>query len=231
LVEALAALAIAFVIIVASSAMIHNVALFFDRGTRGVADGERLMLAVARLAADFGSARFVAHRTDQGVATAFAAAAASHDRPANIMFVAAGRDGSGPRADDDVISLTIERDGDIRRLVRRRATWPGPRTRFEDVALEDPVVLLEGGLDISFVFGRLTPDGGLAWYESWAGEPAPPRYVRLILRDPATGADLLGESDFTVRADAPAACGRAEAALGCLAAAPSIPAAVPEAQR
>jgi hypothetical protein len=231
LVEALAALAIASVIIIASTALIHNVALFFDRGTRGVTDAERLMLAVERLAGDFSSARFVSRRTDDGAAAAFAAEQGSSERPASIIFVGAGRDGSGPRTEDDVISLMVEEDGEIRRLVRRRATWPGPRTRFEDVMLQDPVVLIEGKLDISFVFGRVTPGGALAWYASWAGEWVPPRYVRLILRDRATGADLLGEADFVVRANAPAACGRADAAIGCLSVAPSVQTGASEAER
>ena len=159
LVEVLAALAIASVIILASTALIHNVALFFDRGTRGATEAERLMLAVERLAGDFGSARFALRRTDNGPAAAFAAEQASGDRPANVVFVAAGHAGSGSRADDDLISLSIEKDGDVNRLVRRRATWPGPRTRFEDVAPQDQVVLIEGRLDISFVFGRIMPDG------------------------------------------------------------------------
>jgi Tfp pilus assembly protein FimT len=231
LVEALAALAIASVIIIASTALVHNVALFFDRGTRSVTDAERLMLAVERLAADFSSARFVARRVGDGASAAFAARPASNDGPANIIFVGARRDGSGSRADDDIISLTVEADGEVRRLVRRRAIWPGSGARFEDVTLGDPVVLVEGRLEISFLFGRLMPDGALAWYSSWAGESGPPRYVRLILRNPATGADLLGESDFVVRANAPAACGRAEAALACLSVAPSVPVGVPEAER
>src|SRR3954454_24666968 len=70
LVEVLAALAIASVIIMASAALIHNVALFFDRGTRAVTEAERLMLAVERLAGDFGSARFVPRRTEQRTAAA-----------------------------------------------------------------------------------------------------------------------------------------------------------------
>src|SRR5258708_26138660 len=77
LIEALAALAIASVIIMASAALVHNVALFFDRGTRGVSDAERLMLAVGRLAGDFGSARFVWRGTEDGSAAAFAGQQAS----------------------------------------------------------------------------------------------------------------------------------------------------------
>jgi prepilin-type N-terminal cleavage/methylation domain-containing protein len=231
LVEVLAALAIASVIIMASAALIRNVALFFDRGTRGVTEAERLMLAVERLAGDFGSARFVWRRTEEGATVAFAAEQASSERPASITFVGAGRAVSTPRVDDDLISLIVEEEGEVRRLVRRRATWPGPRVRFEDAAPQDPVVLIEGKVDISFVYGRVTPDGGLAWYANWAGERMLPRYVRLILRDRATGADLLGEADFMVRANAPAACGRSDAAVACLSAAPPVQTDTSEAER
>src|SRR6185312_4308948 len=73
LIEVLAALAIASVIIMASAALVHNVALFFDRGTRQVTEAERLMLAVERLAGDFGSARFASRKTQVGgPAAAFA---------------------------------------------------------------------------------------------------------------------------------------------------------------
>jgi prepilin-type N-terminal cleavage/methylation domain-containing protein len=231
LVEVLAALAIASVIIMASAALIRNVALFFDRGTRGVTEAERLMLAVERLAGDFGSARFVWRRTEDGAVAAFAAEQATSEWPASITFVGAGRAVSTPRVDDDLINLIVEQEGEVRRLVRRRATWPGPRARFEDVTLQDPVVLIEGKVNISFVFGRVTPEGALAWYASWAGERVLPRYVRLILRDRATGADLLGEADFLVRANAPAACGRADAALACLTAAPPVQIDASEAER
>jgi prepilin-type N-terminal cleavage/methylation domain-containing protein len=231
LVEVLAALAIASVIIMASAALIRNVALFFDRGTRGVTEAERLMLAVERLSADLGSARFVWRRTENGAAAAFAAEQASSERPASVTFVGAGRAGLTARADDDLISLTVEEDGEIRRLVRRRTAWPGPRARFEDVTPQDPVVLIEGKLDISLVYARVMPDGAIGWYANWAGERVLPRYVRLMLRDRATGADLLGEADFIVRANAPAACGRADAAVACLTSAPPSQTDTSEAER
>jgi type II secretory pathway component PulJ len=227
LVEALAALAIASAIMIASAALIRNVALFFDRGTRGASQAERLMLAIGRLAGDFASARFVPRRVDDGIAIAFAAEPASAEQPARVLFVSAG--GIAPMSHgDELVSLTVEQDGELRRLVRRRAEWPGQRARFEDVTPQDPVVLIEGKLDMSFVFGRVTPDGALAWYASWAGEWVLPRYVRLILRDRVTGADLLGEAAFVVRADAPAACGRSEADPACLFTAPPIDASEPE---
>jgi prepilin-type N-terminal cleavage/methylation domain-containing protein len=225
LIEVLAALAIASVIIMASTALIHNVALFFDRGTRGVTEAERLMLAVERLAGDFSSARFVSRKTEVG-----AAGAAFAGEPASIVFVGAGRAASGS-LDDDLISLMVEQDGEISRLVRRRATWPGPRARFEDVTPQDSVVLIEGKLDISFVFGRFAPDGALAWQANWAGEGVLPQYVRLNLRDRATGANLLGEADFVIRANAPAACGQADAVVACLSVATSAQSTAPEPKR
>jgi prepilin-type N-terminal cleavage/methylation domain-containing protein len=224
LVEVLAALAIASVIIIASAALIRNVALYFDRGTRGATEAERLMLAVGRLAGDFGSARFLARRTADGAALAFAA------QQASVVFVGAG--GVASRSsDDELVSLTIERDGDLERLVRRRATWPGQGGRFEDVTPQDAVVLIEGRLDMSFAFGRSAPNGALVWYSSWTGESALPRYVRLIVRDRGTGANLLGEADFVVRADAPPACGRTAADLACLSVAPTLPTDLSEPER
>ena len=229
LIEVLAALAIASVIIMASTALIHNVALFFDRGTRGVTEAERLMLAVERLAGDFSSARFVSRKTEAGAAAAaFAGESASGE--ARIVFVGAGRAASGS-LDDDLISLMVEQDGEISRLVRRRATWPGPQARFEDVAPQDPVVLLEGKLDISFTFGRFTPDGALAWQASWDREGVLPQYVRLNLRDRSTGANLLGEADFVIRANAPAACGQADAVIACLSVATSVQSNAPAPKR
>ena len=221
LIEVLAALAIASVIIMASTALIHNVALFFDRGTREVTEAERLMLAVERLAGDFRSARFGLRRTEEGAtAAAFVGEPSSGEGSARIVFVGAGRAASRS-LDDDLISLMIEQDGEISRLVRRRATWPGPRARFEDVVPQDPVVLIEGKLDISFTFARFASDGGLAWQASWGREGVLPQYVRLNLRDRSTGANLLGEADFVIRANAPAVCGQADAMVACLSVATS----------
>jgi prepilin-type N-terminal cleavage/methylation domain-containing protein len=215
LVEVLAALAIASLIIIASAALIRNVAIYFDRGTRGATEAERLVLAVGRLAGDFGSARFVSRRTADGTAVAFAAEQESAGRPARVVFVGAGGVASSS-SDDEVVSLTIEQDGDVKRLVRRRATWPGGRARFEDVTPKDPVVLIEGKLDMSFAFGRPTLAGAPVWSSSWIGQLTLPRYVRLILRDRITGADLLGEATFVVRADAPPGCGQSNAKADCL---------------
>jgi prepilin-type N-terminal cleavage/methylation domain-containing protein len=215
LIEVLAALAVGSVIIMATAGLIHDVARHFDRGTRGAQEAERLMLAVERLAQDFNSARFVGWTTEGGPAVAFSGEPATRDKPAKVMFVGNAGIMAGPQG-EEVVALTVELAGETTRLVRRRAAWTGPRTRLEDVSPQDAVVLVEGAFDIAFIFGRIAPGGALAWGESWIGQTTLPRFVRLILRDRATGSDLLGEADFVVRADAPPGCGRLDAGASCL---------------
>jgi prepilin-type N-terminal cleavage/methylation domain-containing protein len=210
LVEVLAALAIAAVIIVATGALVHNVALHFEQGTRGVSEGERLILAVERLAADIGSARFVSRTSkDSSVqgstAIAFIGEPATAEQPAMMIFVGPGGTADNHRG-EEVVSLTVEQEGDVTRLVRRRAPWFGPRTRFEELTMNDPVVLLEGKFLISFAFGRVSPENALAWSDDWKGQVSLPRFVRLQLRDRVTGADLLAGTKFVIHADASAGC-------------------------
>lgn len=215
LIEVLAALAISSVIIVATAALIHTVAGNFDRGTRNVDAADRLVLAMQRLAADFGSARFVVWTTQSGPALAFTGDPANGEKLARIMFVSGADIGSLSRG-DEVVSLTIEQTDDATRLVRRRAAWTGANMLINNAAMQDAVVLIEGNLDMSFLFGG--PDGGgtLVWSRSWSGQTTLPRFVRLIMRDRATGADPVGEADFIVNADAPLACGRPDASPDCL---------------
>jgi prepilin-type N-terminal cleavage/methylation domain-containing protein len=219
LVEVLAAFAIGAVIIAACAALIHNVVLNFDRGTKTVDVAERFILAIDRLSADFASARAVARRTEAGPALAFLGEPGGGQTPGKIVFVAAAPVAGAPPG-DEVVMLTVEQDESAMRLVRRRASWPGPMSRFEDVTPGNPVVLIEGKWNISFLFGRLTPERGLAWYSSWIGEAMLPRFVRLLVRD-SNGRDLLGEADFVIRTNAPASCGRSDASVSCFTAAPA----------
>jgi general secretion pathway protein J len=218
LVEVLAAFAIGAVIIAACAALIHNVALNFDRGTKTVDVAERFVLAIDRLSADFASVRAVARRSEAGPALAFLGEPGGGQTPGKILFVAAAPVTGAPPG-DEVVMLTIEQDEKVMRLVRRRASWPGPASSFDDVAPDNPVVLIEGKWSISFLFGRLTPERALAWHSSWIGEAMLPRFVRLMVRD-SNGRDVLGEADFVIRADAPATCGRSDASVSCLTAAP-----------
>jgi prepilin-type N-terminal cleavage/methylation domain-containing protein len=215
LIEALAALAVGSVVILATAALIHDVARHFDRGTRGAQESERIMVAVERLAQDFNSTRFVGWSVDGKPTVAFTGEPAKDDKPAKVTFVGDAGLMAGPQG-EEVVTLTIEPAGELTRLVRRRAAWAGPRMRLEDVSPQDAVVLIEGAVDMAFAFGRIAPSGALEWNESWIEQSTLPRFVRLILTDRTTGSDLLGEADFVVRADAPPGCGSPTAGTSCL---------------
>src|SRR5438105_3121570 len=114
LLEILAALAIVSVIILMIVSLVGNVSHYFDRGARRVSSAESLVLAVDRLADDFGSARFL-HQPRGGVATAtFRAEPASAEGPAKIIFVG-GSDNSGSST-EEVITLTVEEAGEVKQL-------------------------------------------------------------------------------------------------------------------
>jgi len=214
LLEMLAAFAIASVIILATAALLHNLAVPFARGTSRVANGERLALAAERLATDIGSARFILQPTSAGPSVAFLG------ETRRVTFIGvSGLDaplrGQVARS-AEVVSFDIEADGDATHVVRRRAPWLGARTQFQDAALGDQVVLLAGAFEAAFSFARAAPDGALTWVNSWANEPALPRLVKLSLRDRTSGIDLFGGATFAIHANAPPACALQDAAKDCL---------------
>jgi len=208
LLETLTALAIAAVIILATTGLLRDVLLHFDRGTRRVTEAEHLLQTVHRLAGDFASARFILRPNVPGAPAPQGAGVLFIGDPSSVTFVAAGGVMTGPQG-EEMVKLSVEGDGEISRLVRRRAAWREPHAYFEDTPPKDPVVMLEGRVDISFTYGRLSPEGALTWSDNWTGEFGLPRLVRVIVREPNSGVDLLAEAPFLVRADAPAACARA----------------------
>ena len=211
LIELLAALAVGAVVLAGLAGLVRNVGLTFERGTRGVGNAERVLLAVERLAADFASARFIVHVDDAG-----RPAVLFDGDPERVVFVTAGHAAIGPRR-DEVVAFAIEREGGLTRLVRRRAPFSGPRAGLARVVPADPVVLLEGQLALRFAFAASASDGKTQWTDRWVERAALPRQVRLLARDPGSGADLLAPAVLSIRADAPASCAL-EASVACISA-------------
>ncbi|WP_316184085.1 prepilin-type N-terminal cleavage/methylation domain-containing protein [Bradyrhizobium sp. SZCCHNRI1003] len=209
LIEVLAALAIGAAVIAGVAALIHNVALNFDRGTGLAGKADQLLLAAERIGADLGSARQLPRGRDAKAGVAFVG------EPGQLRFIAAGGVAAGPQG-EEVVSLTVEDVEGTAHLIRRRAPWSGPRTLFESLALRDPIDLIEGNVDIAFAFGSFGADGNLIWSDSWRSQRLLPRLVRLTIRDRASGAELLPGLAFRLRSDAPLGCAQADASADCL---------------
>lgn len=205
LLELLAAITVGAVILAAVAALVRNVGLSFEAGTRAVGYAERLMLAVERLSADFASARYAQISAEESARAVFAGG------PKKVAFVAAAGVSAGPPG-EEIVLLEVVETAEATRLVRRRAPWLGLRTPLQDTRPGDAVVLLEGRLRIAFSYA----DRSLVWTSVWADRPDLPRHIRLDLRDGASGAPLLGPLDFEIRADAPPACARADATPACV---------------
>ena len=209
LLEILAALAVTATVLLATIGLLRSLTFTFDRGTRRVDQAEQMVLAIERLSQDIASTRY-GQREAGGAPVALLSG--MRDR---LSFLA--RAGMGPKAgEEEAIALTVETAQGSTKLVRRRAAWPGGQARLEDQTFGNPVVLIEGDVDIALAYGRTEPTGALVWADAWVGQPTLPRFVRVTVRERATGADLLPGAVFTLRADAPPACAKAEADAGCL---------------
>jgi prepilin-type N-terminal cleavage/methylation domain-containing protein len=209
LLELLAAMAVGAVVLAGLAGLIRNVGLTFEAGTRGVGNAERLLLAVERLAGDFASVRYLQKSADESVRAVFIGG------PKKVAFVSA----AGVAANlsgEEVVILEVEESGELSRLVRRRSRWLGARTPLAEVKPTDPVVLIEGRLQIAFAYA----DQALVWKDRWVDAPDLPRFVRLLMRDKTTGATTFGFPDFPIRSDAPPACSKPDATPACIAASP-----------
>jgi len=208
LIEVLAALAIGSAVIAATAVLINNVALNFDRRTGLVGKTDQLLLAVDRLATDIGAVRQVKQGDGADATAAF-------NGDANQITFVTGSSAGGGRG-EDVVRLQVEETDGVNHLIRRRARWLGQRTPFAGVALQDPVSMIEGQVDIAFAFGSPGPDGTFSWSATWIGQPLLPQLVRLTVRDRASGADLLPGVQFALRADAPIGCAQPGANAECV---------------
>jgi general secretion pathway protein J len=203
LVETLAGLAIASMIILSTGTLIHQGAFFFDRGTRAVDENEQLALAIECLTRDFAAVRFLVQKTTNGTGVGFIGEPTSAEEGGRIVFVTAGGREAGPQG-EGVVSISVEASDDVTQLVRRRAPWYG-HMRLEDAQPGDAAVLLKGKFSVSFSFSKLAQDGNATWSDHWTDEKGLPHSVRMILRDEATGASLV-DAIFAIHADAPPVC-------------------------
>jgi len=205
LIEVLAAFAISASIIVGVGSLLHHIGLSFDRGISGVNEAERFSLAMDRLSQDFAAARFISIMPEKdGERGAKASPQLVFKGGANKVTLVSASDRSAMRA--EVVTFSVETfDDGSSQLVRRSAVWRGPGASIFADATDNTVVLLKGRYAISFNYGQLK-NGTMSWSQSWQDEQSLPAAVRLSLRDPVSGGNLVTGADFILRADFPAGC-------------------------
>ena len=149
-----------------TAGLMWNVTVFFDHGTRGVSEADGLVRAVDRLSADFGAARFAQRTTASGgVAAAFIGRSGKGSRNAKVVFVSGDTVSTSPQT-EELVALSTEYTDNTTRLVRRQSPWLGPRTQIEGIIGKDPVILIEGQVDIDFSFAKATPGGTFSWQDT-----------------------------------------------------------------
>ena len=204
LIETLAALALASIIVVAASALVHQGLFTFDHGAEAVDQEEELSLAMSSLRRDFAAVRYVRKKSLVGATPPSARTVefigqANADGQPDIIFVTGGGRATGV-AGEEIVGLSVEEGDSVTKLIRRRAPWTGPMQQLASATLHDPVVLLRGNIAVSFSYSQLAPNGTLVWRDRWANEAALPHSVRLTLADGNSGADLQ-TAEFLIRAD------------------------------
>lgn len=115
-----------------------------------------------------------------------------------------------------LVRLRAENAEGSTQLIRDRAPLLPGEAIIEDPSWRDAVVLLEGPFDIGFAY-RAQRTGGRDWSESWDPANAMPEQIRLTIEDSATGRlrapvivqSLLVDAEVECAA-APASCGDAE---------------------
>jgi general secretion pathway protein J len=195
LIEAMAALALTAIIIMALSSVAGQWLPNWRRGFVELQRADLLGVGLERLVDDLSAAEYVT-RSGGAPAPLFEGDASS------VMFV---RSAIGP---DAYPHLEIVRMAEIKEdrglaMVRTRARFAptAPRAPAQAIAFGDPVTLIRVPFHISFAYAG--PDR--VWLPSWKGREQLPEAVRISVRDTVANRVLAASTVARVRVTAPGA--------------------------
>lgn len=180
LVEALAALAIAGVLLAIIAEFAGRTLANWSRGHRTIAIVETVTRGLARMELDLSGIVPMSLPGGDGNTTYFAG------DQAQIVFVSATGFAPGHRG-VELLHFSVDRDGDDTVVVRTRGLVLNPPPRFSD-----PVQIFRGPMKVRFYF--LGRDGKIV--ESWNGRPDIPQAVMVDIKS-ANGAPVFA-SAFTL---------------------------------
>lgn len=206
LIEVLAALALASLILVSLNLAMSGVRQSVDRARESLSSQAALSAAADIFAGD--AARILKIRlrgSDAGAGYLFEGSARS------MVYPMADRRGAA-RPGLYLVRLTVQETDGQTLLVRDRAPLTAGGEMDGEPGWTEPVTLLEGGFDIAFAY-RAPGKGVRAWSETWSGAEAMPEQLRLTITDRATGRLRMPVLVQALRVDAEPEC--AAGGSGC----------------
>jgi general secretion pathway protein J len=191
LIEAMAAMALTAIIIVALSTVVGQWLPNWRRGFVDLQRADLLGIGLERLVEDLSAAEYVTPSAG-GKTTLFQGDASS------VMFV---RSAIGPDAYPhlEIVRLAEVKEDRGLALVRTRARF-APTTP-KAIAFVDPVTLIRAPLRITFSYAG--PDR--VWVPSWTGRQQLPEAVRISVRDAIANRVLAASTVAHIRVTAPGA--------------------------
>ncbi|MEJ8574481.1 hypothetical protein [Microbaculum marinum] len=207
--EALAALALSGLVLaavpVASGLLIRN----WEKATSSSDTLDRLstgLSVVRRELSVLQRARWPGKRREDG-AMAFRGDA---ETLGLILPAGAVRTAPGQHGGDRIVMFTAVNEEAGAKLMRGSIAYQPGTDGFEDIKLEDPVILLDGPWRYKFYYAR-DNKGQLEWLEFWESVEQLPLAIRLDVLNFATGIRVLPPMIVQLRVDGDAGCINEEA--------------------
>jgi general secretion pathway protein J len=198
LLEALVAVTLMGMILVALGYISGQWLPGWNRGFMRVQRGELFAVALNRLAVDLAASEFVTANRDTKLPLFEGA-------PTAVTLV---RSAVGPNTEPglEVVRIAEAADRQGVALVRTRtpfAPFGSGDVSASQLPFTDPVVLLRAPFRVSFAYSS----GDGAWQDTWGNNDKLPAAVRFLVRDTTTGRTLAISSATMVHVELPAACG------------------------
>lgn len=203
--EGLVALALTGLIMGGISTLIAQWMPVWNRGFHKVQQADLYALALDRIVADLGEARYVTGGSQDDVQF-------FNGAPDAVTFVRPTLD-PGERPGLEVVRISSVREKTGLRLVRRRARFtplPPGVSAAQDLRFTSVAILLRASSRIAFSYA----DAEGRWRPTWDDAGALPSRVRVEMRDPSNMQIVLSTT-AVIHADAPARCASAPSTASC----------------
>jgi general secretion pathway protein J len=203
--EALVAVTLMGVILVAMGYITAQWLPSWNRGFMRVQRGELFAVALNRLAGDLAAAEFVTPNRGSKLPI-------FEGTPTAVILV---RSAVGPNTEPGLEVVRIAEGADRQGIALVRTRTPFAPFGVGDVSASqlsfaDPVVLLRAPFRVSFSYSN----GDGTWQDTWQNSDQLPAAVRFLVRDTTTGRTLAISSAAMVHVDTQAVCGDAAAPGG-----------------